>query len=44
MCIRDRSYINGATLITDAGWYAAGLSGGFPAATPAAQFLAGRFG
>ena len=44
LCSDAASYINGATLITDAGWYAAGLSGGFPAATPAAQFLAGRFG
>jgi len=38
------SYVNGITLIADAGWYGAGLSGGFPAATDAVHFLAGRYG
>lgn len=43
LCSDAASYVNGTTLITDAGWYAAGLSGGFPAARDAVHFLAGRF-
>ena len=32
----------GITLITDAGYFASGVTGSFPAATPVANFLLGR--
>ena len=44
LCSDAASYINGFTLVTDAGYYGAGLSGGFPAATDTIHFLAGRYG
>lgn len=44
LCSDAASYINGFTLITDAGYYGAGLSGGYPSATPAINFLLGREG
>ncbi|MCU1401400.1 MAG: short-chain dehydrogenase/reductase [Acidimicrobiales bacterium] len=44
LCSDAASYVNAATLVADAGWCSAGLSGGFPAATDAVHFLMGRFG
>jgi NAD(P)-dependent dehydrogenase (short-subunit alcohol dehydrogenase family) len=44
LCSDAAAAINGQTIISDQGYLAAGLSGGFPAATPVAQFLFGRFG
>jgi NAD(P)-dependent dehydrogenase (short-subunit alcohol dehydrogenase family) len=38
------SAITGQTLITDSGYFAAGMTESFPDATPAVQFLLGRLG
>ncbi len=35
--------VNGVTLITDAGYLASGVTGSYPAATPVADFLYGRY-
>ncbi len=43
LCSEAAAYINGVTLITDAGYMSAGLTGTYPAATDAAKFLMGRF-
>jgi hypothetical protein len=40
----DAGYITGATLVVDAGFGAAGLTGTYPAATPATRHLLGRIG
>lgn len=42
LCSDAAAYIAGVTLITDAGYVASGLTGSFPAATPAVNFLYGR--
>jgi NAD(P)-dependent dehydrogenase (short-subunit alcohol dehydrogenase family) len=42
LCSDAASYINGVTLITDAGYISSGLTESFPPAGPAAQFLYGR--
>jgi NAD(P)-dependent dehydrogenase (short-subunit alcohol dehydrogenase family) len=42
LCSAAASYVNGITLVTDGGYYGAGLSGGFPAATPVVHYLLGR--
>ena len=39
---RGRASISGVTLITDSGYFAAGVTEAFPAATPVANFLLGR--
>ena len=39
---RRRARSRGPTLITDAGYFAAGVTESFPAATPAVHFLLGR--
>jgi NAD(P)-dependent dehydrogenase (short-subunit alcohol dehydrogenase family) len=36
--------VNGLVMVTDAGYFSAGLSHAFPAATPVAEFLYGRLG
>jgi NAD(P)-dependent dehydrogenase (short-subunit alcohol dehydrogenase family) len=36
------SYVNGVTLVTDAGYVSSGLTGSFPPATPIVNFLTGR--
>jgi NAD(P)-dependent dehydrogenase (short-subunit alcohol dehydrogenase family) len=42
LCSAAASYVNGITLVTDGGYFGAGLSGGFPAATPVVRYLLGR--
>jgi NAD(P)-dependent dehydrogenase (short-subunit alcohol dehydrogenase family) len=44
LCSDAASAIAGQTLITDAGYFASGLTGSFPDATPAVHFLLGRYG
>jgi len=43
LCSDAASYVNGVILITDAGYVASGLTGSFPGATPAVEFLYGRY-
>ena len=43
LCSDAAAHINGVTLITDAGYMSAGITGAYPAATDAANFLLGRF-
>jgi NAD(P)-dependent dehydrogenase (short-subunit alcohol dehydrogenase family) len=42
LCSDAASAITGQTIITDSGYFAAGMTETFPAATPAVQFLLGR--
>jgi NAD(P)-dependent dehydrogenase (short-subunit alcohol dehydrogenase family) len=42
LCSDAAAGITGQTMITDAGYFAAGITGSFPEATPAVQFLLGR--
>lgn len=42
LCSAAAASINGITLITDSGYFAAGITEVFPAATPVANFLLGR--
>jgi len=42
LCSAAASSISGITLITDSGYFAAGMTEVFPAATPAVNFLLGR--
>ncbi|HWB66734.1 MAG TPA: SDR family oxidoreductase [Mycobacteriales bacterium] len=42
LCSAAASAINGITMITDAGYFSAGLTGEFPAATDIVKFLMGR--
>ncbi len=44
LCSDAASYINGVNLISDAGYFAGGLAGGFPAAKDTVDFLGGAFG
>lgn len=44
LCSDAASVITGQTFITDAGYFAAGMTGAFPEATPAVHFLLGRLG
>lgn len=43
LCSDAARHVNGALLITDAGYMASGLTGSYPAATGAANFLYGRY-
>jgi NAD(P)-dependent dehydrogenase (short-subunit alcohol dehydrogenase family) len=43
ICSDAASYLNGETIITDAGYVSSGLTGSFPAATPVVDFLYGRY-
>ena len=42
LCSNAAAYVTGVTLIADAGYMSAGLTGAYPAATGAARFLMGR--
>jgi NAD(P)-dependent dehydrogenase (short-subunit alcohol dehydrogenase family) len=42
LCSAAASAINGITMVTDAGYFAAGITEAFPAATPIVKFLGGR--
>jgi NAD(P)-dependent dehydrogenase (short-subunit alcohol dehydrogenase family) len=42
LCSAAASAITGQTIVTDSGYFAAGVTEAFPAATPAVQFLLGR--
>lgn len=42
LCSDAASAIAGITLVSDAGWFSAGMTGSFPAATGIASFLQGR--
>ncbi len=44
LCSAAASSISGITLVTDSGYFAAGVTEMFPAATPVANFLLGRLG
>ena len=44
LCSDGASAITGQTLITDSGYFSAGMTEVFPPATPAVQFLLGRLG
>jgi NAD(P)-dependent dehydrogenase (short-subunit alcohol dehydrogenase family) len=44
LCSAAAAAINGQTVVSDQGYLASGLTGTFPAATPTAQFLFGKFG
>jgi NAD(P)-dependent dehydrogenase (short-subunit alcohol dehydrogenase family) len=43
LCSEAAGVITGQIVITDAGYFAAGMSGSFPEATPAVNFLLGRY-
>ena len=43
LCSDAAAYITGVTLISDAGYISAGITGAYPAATDPANFLMGRF-
>jgi NAD(P)-dependent dehydrogenase (short-subunit alcohol dehydrogenase family) len=44
LCSDAASAITGQTMITDSGYFSAGLTESFPAATPSVHFLLGRYG
>ena len=44
LCSDAASVITGQTLITDSGYFSAGITGSYPAATDTAMFLMGRLG
>jgi NAD(P)-dependent dehydrogenase (short-subunit alcohol dehydrogenase family) len=43
LCSDAASVVTGTTMITDAGYFSAGVTEAFPAATPAVNFLLGRY-
>lgn len=42
LCSDAARYVNGITMITDAGWVASGVTGSYPPAAPMVDFLFGR--
>jgi NAD(P)-dependent dehydrogenase (short-subunit alcohol dehydrogenase family) len=44
LCSDAAAAVSGETLISDVGYMSSGLTGSYPAATPAAQFLTGKLG
>jgi len=43
LCSDAAAYVNGITMITDLGYVSSGVTGSFPAATPAVDFLRGKY-
>jgi NAD(P)-dependent dehydrogenase (short-subunit alcohol dehydrogenase family) len=43
LCSDAAGGVTGITMVTDAGYFSSGISGSFPAATPAVEFLSGKF-
>ncbi|MEP6623621.1 MAG: SDR family oxidoreductase [Acidimicrobiia bacterium] len=43
LCSDAAAYLNGVTVITDAGYCSSGITGSFPDATPVVDFLYGRY-
>jgi NAD(P)-dependent dehydrogenase (short-subunit alcohol dehydrogenase family) len=43
LCSAAAAGVTGITMVTDAGYFSAGISGSFPAAAPAVEFLSGKF-
>lgn len=43
LCSDAAAHVNGVTLIVDAGYMSSGITGSFPAATPVADFMYGRY-
>ncbi len=43
LCSHAARYINGQTIVTDAGYVSAGITGSFPDATPVVDFLRGNY-
>jgi NAD(P)-dependent dehydrogenase (short-subunit alcohol dehydrogenase family) len=43
LCSEAAQGITGITLVTDAGYFSSGISGSFPPASPAVEFLSGKF-
>jgi NAD(P)-dependent dehydrogenase (short-subunit alcohol dehydrogenase family) len=43
LCSDAAGAVTGITMVTDAGYFASGISGGFPDATPAVEFLSSKF-
>jgi NAD(P)-dependent dehydrogenase (short-subunit alcohol dehydrogenase family) len=43
LCSDAASGVTGITMVTDAGYFSAGITGSFPAATPVVGFLSSRF-
>lgn len=43
LCSSAAAGVNGVTVVTDAGYVSSGITGSFPAATGAVQFLSGKF-
>jgi NAD(P)-dependent dehydrogenase (short-subunit alcohol dehydrogenase family) len=43
LCSDAAGAVTGITMVTDSGYFASGISGGFPDATPAVEFLSGKF-
>jgi hypothetical protein len=40
LCSDAAKAVTGITMVTDAGYFSSGITGSFPAATPAVEFLA----
>jgi len=43
LCSEAAAAVTGITMVTDAGYFSSGITGSFPAATPAVEFLSGKF-